>query len=218
MMMFRSNNTISFGRGWVDPYSWDFVDEVQSQLSIVRKELLAMTQSHQMTAQTLGYGPRNWISKELNLPEISNCVENWIREGGFHSEQIGYDSRKSGEWQTLPLFKADLPQAEALASRYLPNTLKMLNHIPNLQFSAIFKQPPDAEIAVHRHSQNRRIFHFLLHSLEGGQAWIQVGNERRQMSQQGDCLAFDVRTPHGSGNNSTTDRINLVLDLAMSTD
>ena len=216
--MGRSSNPVALGSGWTDPCSWDFVDQVQSQLSMVRCELLAMTQAHQMTAQSLGYGPRNWFSRELNLPEISNCVENWIRDGGFHSEQIGYDSRKSGEWQTFPLFKADMPHTESIASRCLPQTLHMLSHIPNLQFAAIFKQPPDAEIAVHSHIHNRRIFHFLLISLQGGEAWIQVGNQRRQLSQQGDCLAFDVRTPHSSGNNSQTDRVNLVLDISMSTD
>ena len=200
--------------GWIDPYEWDFVQDIKAEIPGIRKELETMTREQQKITHQLGFGPQNWLSKELNLRTISKPVENWIREGGFHSDQIGYDSRKNGEWQTLPIFKVDEKENQSLNLRdTMPITSNIISKIPNLWFAAFFKQPPGAEIALHKHTPNRKIFHFLLNSLEKGNAWIQVGDIKRYLKNEGDCLAFDVRTMHKSGNNSKTERINLVLDM-----
>lgn len=202
--------------GWIDPYKWEFVKGIKVEIPRIRKELETMTREQNMIVHKLGFGPQNWLSKELNLRTISKPVENWIKEGGFHSDQVGYDSRKNGEWQTLPIFKADEQDKQCLELRdNMPITAHIISKIPNLWFAAFFKQPPGAEIAFHKHTPNRRIFHFLLNSLEEGNAWIQVGDTKRYLRNEGDCVAFDVRTVHRSGNNSKSERVNLVLDMEL---
>ena len=202
--------------GWIDPSTLKFVDDLRLHLPIINKEMSLMLQKHYFDAHCLGFGPRNWLAQEFDIREMSSCVENWIREGGFHSDQIGYDSRKYGEWRTLPLFKSDIPETQLLMQRYLPQTLNLLARIPNLWFSAFFNQPAGAEIAEHRHVPNRRIFHLLMNPLQDGHAWIQVSGEKRTIENSGDCLAFDVRYPHSSGNASSSDRVNLVLEILAS--
>jgi len=198
--------------GWVDPYQWRFVPIIKDKLAIIWDELESLTNSNPLLAYRLGFSPKSWITKELNCREISVSVESWIHAGGFHEAQTGYDYRKGG-WFSLPLFLAGHPETQVVTERYLPFTAEALLGIPKLQFAGFFKQSPSGEVKTHQHSQNRRIFHFLLTSLNGGHAWIEVEGERRILQTFGDCLGFDVRTPHSSGNTSIHERINLVLEV-----
>jgi len=201
------------GTGWCMLSEWSFVEHVQTEILMIQKEVNTLLQKQPLLVDKLGFGRESWLLRELGNREMSAVVEEWILRGGFHYDQIGYDSRKGGEWKTLPIFMSDRPQTVSLAKRYFPILYSIISCIPNLTFVGLFRQSSQGEIAVHSHVNNCRIFHFLLNDLHDGHCWIEVDSQRKIMSSVGQCLAFDVRSPHSSGNNSESDRTNLVIEV-----
>ena len=201
------------GEGWCTLSEWSFVKDVQEDILKIKNEINTLLQNHPLLVHKLGFGRDSWIMRELGKREMSAVVEEWIIRGGFHYDQIGYDSRKLGEWKTLPIFMSDRPQTISVAKSYFPFLYSIITKIPNVSFVGIFKQSCHGEITVHSHINDCRIFHFLLNDLHNGHCWIEVDRERRIMNEIGDCLAFDVRSPHSSGNSSQFDRTNLVIEV-----
>ena len=201
------------GEGWCTASEWGFVKEIQEDILKIKSEVSKLLQNHPLLVDKLGFGGDSWLMRELGQREMSAVVEEWILRGGFHYDQIGYDSRKLGEWKTFPIFLSNRPQTISLAKIYFPFLYSIISSIPNVTFVSLFRQSSHGEIAVHSHMNDCRIFHFLLNDLHNGHCWIEVDSERRFMQQIGDCLAFDVRSPHSSGNSSQCDRTNLVIEV-----
>ena len=71
----------------------------------------------------MGY-EKTWHQTITDVDDLSPPIEKWIKEGGFHQQQIGYDSR-DGQWQTFSLFKADEPELSETISAFLPKTIEL---------------------------------------------------------------------------------------------
>tara|TARA_Y100000589_G_scaffold322196_1_gene354737 strand:- start:6298 stop:6915 length:618 start_codon:yes stop_codon:yes gene_type:complete len=203
----------TFHPGLFDPSSLIFYSQVSNSLSQISTEFFSDTLDLSLLKQRLGFNS-NWFNSYTETDDISQPVEDWIRSGGFHEEQIGYDSR-DGEWKTFPLWKRDQPELASTMRQFLPSTIEILEAIPNLYFASIFKQPPNSKVARHKHTLKHCIAHFLLNDLEDGYASIEVNDKKQILKYKGDCVAFDYTYPHSSSNASNTDRVNLVIDIVL---
>ena len=213
-MSFSENHHFDLAtEGWCNLTDWNFVKDIQDDILAIKGEIMSLMKHQPLLVNKLGFGQDSWIMRELSPREMSVVVEEWIIRGGFHYNQIGYDSRMKGEWKTLPIFMSDRPETISLSKRYFPYLYSIISKIPNVSFVGLFKQSSHGQIATHSHINDCRIFHFLLNDLHNGHCWIEVNSERRMMQNIGDCLAFDVRFPHSSGNCSQLDRTNLVIEV-----
>lgn len=199
--------------GFIDPEQLEFYDLVAANLDVFINELMNDSLDLYLAKNRVGF-QKTWLNMVTENDDLSLPVEKWIREGGFHQDQIGYDSR-NGQWQTFPLWKANDPTLGDAIKQFLPQTLNILSQIPQLHFAAFFKQPPQAAIRPHCHKIEHHILHFLLNDLEDGYAWIQVNDHKRKLQKKGDCIGFDYTYTHCSCNESSSDRINLVLDVKL---
>lgn len=197
--------------GFIDPNTLSFYSDIHSSIDEISSEFLNDSLELSLVKCQLGF-ENTWIKSCTESDEISQPVEEWIRSGGFHQEQIGYDSR-DGEWKTFPLWKSDQPQLASTIKNFLPRTIQVLESVPDLYFASFFKQPPKANIKTHHHILEHYIAHFLLNDLVDGHALIQVNQSKRVLKNKGDCVVFDYTCPHSSMNLSNTDRINLVIDF-----
>ncbi len=199
--------------GFLDPPALSFYPLVMDQIDDITNEFMHDSLDLSFLKIRVGY-EKTWHQTITDVDDLSPPIENWIKEGGFHQQQIGYDSR-DGKWQTFPLFKADEPELSETISAFLPKTIALLRVIPGLHFAAFFKQPPMAAVKPHAHTLNHAICHFLLTDLERGRAWIQVNGRKQYLKNKGDCIAFNYMHTHSSCNESESDRINLVLDVVL---
>ena len=194
-----------------EPESLSFYSSVINKIETISNEFMNDSFELSLLKIRVGY-ERTWHNTITEVDDLPPPIERWIIEGGFHEQQIGYDSR-DGEWNTFPLYKKDDPQLSEAISKFMPKTITLLKQIPNLHFAAIFKQPPLASVKPHAHSIKHHICHFLLADLVSGSAWIQVNEVRKHLKKKGDCIVFDYSQIHSSSNESDSDRINLVLDV-----
>tara|TARA_B100000497_G_C7634492_1_gene381368 strand:+ start:297 stop:914 length:618 start_codon:yes stop_codon:yes gene_type:complete len=197
--------------GFINPKALDFYDLIMDNLDIIFDEFMHDTLKLSMLKNRLGYQV-TWLTAVAETDELSTPIENWIKEGGFHQDQIGYDSR-DGEWQTFPLWKANEPDLSEAINQFLPKTIQILKLIPGLHFAAFFKQSPQSAVKPHKHKLKHHIVHFLLNDLDNGRAWIDVNGQKKFLRRKGDCIGFDYTYMHSSRNESASDRINLVLDI-----
>lgn len=197
--------------GFINPKVLDFYDLIIDNLDLFAGEFMHDSFDLSLLKNRLGY-QTTWLQAIAETYELSPPIENWIKEGGFHQDQIGYDSR-DGEWLTFPLWKANEPDLSEDISQFLPKTIQILKLIPGLHFAAFFKQSPQSTVKPHKHLLRHQIVHFLLNDLENGQAWIDVNGQKKFLRKKGDCIGFDYTYMHSSCNESASDRINLVLDF-----
>ena len=197
--------------GFINPKSLPLYDLIKENIDLIADEFLNDSLNLLLLKNRLGY-QRTWLQNVAETDELSPPIENWIKEGGFHQDQIGYDSR-DGEWQTFPLWKANEHNVSDAINQYLPNTIQILKQIPGLYFAAFFKQSSQSAVKPHKHLIKHHIVHFLLNDLDSGKAWIEVNGYKKFLSKKGDCIGFDYTYMHSSRNESTSDRINVVLDI-----
>ena len=197
--------------GFLITDSWKNYEFIKSELENIKSEFFTSKVNIEELKIHVGY-KKVWYSEVVGATEMANAVEKWIINGGFHKDQIGYDSR-GGEWNTFPLYKKDDEELNNLTKILFPNINKVLDKIPNLNFAAIFKQPSGATIRPHKHVPKNLICHFLLNNLKQGNAWFKVGNNYKHMKNMGDAIGFDYRIEHSTGNESRDDRINFVVDV-----
>jgi hypothetical protein len=147
--------------------------------------------------------------------EIHSHVDYWIKEGGFAEEQIGYDAR-DGSWSSFPVYKKGFPIKWYKAEETFPLLSSMLQDVPGLNFSALFRIAPQSGSKEHTHQQKNLIFHLCLCAPEG-ESVILCDGEKKVLSRRGDHVLFDYSRPHSSFNYGTKDRINLVIDFSFPT-
>lgn len=144
-------------------------------------------------------------------PAIDYITEQWVIEGGFHSEQIGYDSR-GGMWTSLPIYYKNELAYNSKRKKMFPKTYSLLEEVPHLNFASFFRTKSGCHIKSHKHILKNLIFHVLLQDVGEGCSFLCNG-KTRHMSDRGDYVIFDYSYDHSSMNNSPNDRTNFAIDF-----
>tara|TARA_B100001964_G_scaffold89485_3_gene100553 strand:- start:2247 stop:2894 length:648 start_codon:yes stop_codon:yes gene_type:complete len=197
--------------GFLVTNSWTSFEDIKKNLSTIKAEFYTPSEIVEEVKIRWGFN-KVWYREHIGASEIPFPVEEWIKEGGFHQEQIGYDSR-GGEWNTFPLYKNGDENLNRLIKDIFPKTYSVLKDVPGINFAAFFKQTPGSYVKRHKHTPKNAICHFLMEDLKKGAAWFKVGEGYKYMEKMGDAIGFDYRIEHSTGNNSENERVNLVVDI-----
>lgn len=146
------------------------------------------------------------------MPPVYSHFDYWVKESGFDTNQIGYDSRGQKPVGGFPLFKKGFPIKWMEVEKIFPETYKLLMTVPNIHFAQFSIMSPDAYILPHAHQIDSKIFHLNLLELNG-KAVFKSGNETIEYYKQGDCFLFNPINIHSSKNSSSNYRVTLMFDF-----
>jgi len=153
------------------------------------------------------------LHKHIGLhTDLDAYTDYWVKDNGFHPNQIGYDIRE-GYYNTFAIFKKGYPIKNYDIPSLFPALSGMLNHIPNMHYAGFFRMEPLSELMPHTHSRKHLIFHVLLNDLENGACKMICNNKEKELRHRGDAVLFDYSASHATINASTTERINFVIDF-----
>ena len=192
-----------------------FLKKILDSREFIRSELFDSMEAGKQAspmAHALGFWADGETDQDLLAPP-SPIVDEWVRKGGFHPDQIGYDSR-GGRWATLPLLSSDKPELHGVSKKYFPLTTSLVADIPSLNFCSFFRLAPGAEVLEHKHRDRNLIFHLVLDDLDGDDCMICCAGQARRTSRRGDWALFDYSQPHSSFNRTTRSRVNIIVDFA----
>lgn len=144
--------------------------------------------------------------------DLENYTDYWVKDNGFHEEQMGYDIRK-GEYTTMAVFKKNYTIKHFDVNELFPKTMNLLRSIDNIHYSAFFKMYPKTKLDAHTHNRSHLIFHLLLNDLENGDFYLRCGNESKTLKNKGDYMIFDYSNEHESANNSDSERLHFIIDF-----
>lgn len=185
-----------------NPNNYPFLKKFEDNIDVIKAELnAALTMEKKLDS--------------IFYPQISDIdyyTDYWVKDNGFHPDQIGYDIRV-GEYSTFAIFKKNFPVKLFDVNVLFPKTIEMLNSVPNLYYSGFFKMSPKTELLPHTHTRSHLIFHLLLENLENGECILSCENETAKLKNAGDSALFNYGKNHGSINTSETDRINFIIDF-----
>lgn len=150
--------------------------------------------------------------KNEEMPPVYSHFDYWVKESGFDTNQIGYDSRGQKPVGGFPLYKKGFPIKWMDVSTIFPETYKLLMNVPNIHFAQFSIMSPDAFILPHAHQIDSKIFHLNLFELNG-KGTFKAGNETIEYSKQGDCFLFNPTDVHSSKNSSSSFRVTLMFDF-----
>ena len=142
---------------------------------------------------------------------IHEVFQDWVFEGGFHREQIGYDSR-GGRFATLPVFKVNKPEYNEKMRRAFPFLYSFIDQIPNVNFVSFLNLHSGARIDSHKHVKKNLICHVLLESVGDG-CTISCNGQTQPVSEAGDYVIFDYSYDHQTYNYTDKNRVNLAIDF-----
>lgn len=144
---------------------------------------------------------------------IHEIFDLWVKEGGFHSKDIGYDLREnSAAYASLPIYKKyHIPYNNAMKNIF-PKTYRLLQEVPCINFASFLQLQSCSHIKSHSHILENLIFHVTLWDVGEGCS-ITCNGETRPMSFRGDYVIFDYSYEHSSINNSFKNRLNLAIDF-----
>jgi len=185
-----------------DKSHYPFLSILDENIAIVKMELTNAIEKNQLV-KSIFYSENN---------DIDYYTEYWVKDNGFHPEQIGYDIRV-GEYTTFPIFKLGFPNKILDIESLFPETLKLIHQIPGVYFSGFFKMSPNSELSPHTHTRKHLIYHILLNDELEGQSYIQCENEKKFLLKKGDTALFNYSKEHSSKNLSKNERINFVVDF-----
>ncbi len=152
----------------------------------------------------------DFLSETPQVPYYRH-VEYWTRDVGIHPEQIG-DTPAYGGSIALPLYKRNFPVKDYNPEAAFPFLFPLQLQVPELNFSAFFRLPPESGTREHTHTSRNLIFHLCLSDADGISTLTCAG-EQRALGRKGDYVIFDYSKPHSSFNKGRKDRINLVCDF-----
>ena len=168
------------------------------------------------------------INQELNaakyqnelIRNILNPIDNsldyytdyWVKDNGFHEEQLGYDIR-NGQYSTLAIYKKDFQIKSFDSTKLFSKTLELIKDLPGVHYSGFFKMNPNTKLGSHKHNRKHLIFHLLLEDLKDGDCVLTCGGKSFSVKYRGDSLLFDYSYEHGSVNNSSTERLHFIVDF-----
>lgn len=182
----------------IDKYP--ILEKIKSSFEIIANEFEAQKNEELM---------KNFMISAL--PDIHSHTQYWIKEGGFDETQIGYDAR-DGSWASFPLFKKGFPIKWYDSEKIFPETIKLINQVPGVNFAAFFRLGPDSGAKRHTHVQSNLIFHLCLTNLDADSE-LECNGEKTYFRKKGDHCLFNYSLPHSSFNSSSQNRINLVIDF-----
>lgn len=176
--------------------------KVKENLELIKQDLNTAEQENEL------------IRKILNPTDdsLDYYTDYWVKDNGFHEEQIGYDIRE-GKYSTLAIYKKDFPIKLFDSSRLFSRTLELIKDIPGVYYVGFFKMFPNTQLGEHTHDRKHLIFHLLLNDLKNGECVLTCGGETRVVKSKGDCLLFDYSYNHGSMNNSDNERLHFIIDF-----
>jgi hypothetical protein len=145
-------------------------------------------------------------------PYIDENLDGWVKENGFHPDQVGFDIRK-GSYSGITIFKEGCPVRNIDVSQYFSKTMQLLKGVNRLHYAAFVIMMPNSSLATHAHARSHMIHHTLLSDLIGGVCEMSCNGDTLALSKAGDSALFDYSLPHGSVNYANNTRINFIVDF-----
>lgn len=162
----------------------------------------------------------NAIKKDAVLHSIfqSHALEkytdNWVKDNGFHVNQIGYDLRDSeGSYTAIAVYKKGFTINEYDVPALFPTITALLQNVPNVHYAAFVRMSPQSILKKHIHTRRHLVFHILLTELQHGACRMICGDDERSIRHIGDTVLFDYSIEHGTINEASNERINFVIDF-----
>lgn len=147
-----------------------------------------------------------------NDPELFSHSYHWLNDQGLTPESGGYDARDK-VWAAFPIYKRGFPFNWYEPKKHFPMICDLLEKVPNVYFSAFFREGVNSGALEHTHNTSRFIFHLCLTEHEEGKCILTVNNETKSFTKETRYLIFDYSKPHSSFNYDTKDRINFIIDF-----
>lgn len=185
-----------------DINNYPFLKPIQDNIDVIVDEFNAQKKKELM---------QDFLNS--TIPEIKSHTQYWIKEGGFDETQIGYDAR-DGSWASFPLFKKGFPIKWYNVNESFPETIKLIESVPNVNFASFFRLGPNSGAKRHQHLQSNLIFHLCLTDLNNDSE-LECNGEKKIFRKKGDWCLFNYSLPHSSFNFATENRINLVIDFTV---
>jgi hypothetical protein len=186
---------------FLDENEFPFLNDIKQNVSIISGEFFEALKKYEEVKYFY----------DSDNPTIYNHVLYWIKENKFHPDDIGYEVR-DGIWASFPVYKSGFPVNWYDVKAYFPETLRMLKHVPGLNFASFMRLDPDAKTTPHKHLMKNNIFHLLLNDLDGS-CEFQCDGAVKATAKTGDSLLFDYSKMHSSNNKSATTRIDFTIDF-----
>jgi len=191
-----------------DIKDFPFLQEIVANTDQIQREFLTLHKTSTFLDE--------FYSFPVDIPgnERTRHVEYWVRDNGFHPDQVGYDSR-DGEWMALTIFKNGFPIKWYNVEEKFPTAYRQVMKVPQVNFSAFFRLAGEAGTKEHTHTNRNLIFHLCLFDLNG-ESVMNCDGDQRILKKKGDWCIFDYSKPHSSFNYSKDDRVNLIVDFTPS--
>jgi len=163
-----------------------------------------------------------------DFPFLLDLEKNWLVikseiSALGESEFEDYEHSKDGGWKIMLFVMLD--RVNEKFAKACPETIRLLQNIPNLTFAAVSKLKSHSSIHPHKEwIKNEDMLHYNngnLHRAHLGlqipkgdieDCGIRVGEKARQW-EIGKCLMFDDNVEHEVWNNTDEDRIVMVIDF-----
>ena len=190
--------TFPEGQGWIHPFSYPELTELEKRWKVVRDELFGVVNAK---APWLRFTDDDSVAalRFKSQDEVSEIIRRSL---------VPLDDET--QHKLFPLVR----EREVFASnaRLCPETVAILNSIPALFNAAFAALEPNGYIARHQGSSDRLDRCHLGLKIPAGDAKLKVGDHARCW-QEGTLMLFDDRTSHEAWNYTTERRFVLIIDL-----
>lgn len=152
---------------------------------------------------------RNSIVEEAH--DVLNNSINWE----YWPEKNLYDGKPNSSWKIFPYYAFGIWVNDNCAKT--PTLTKFIKSIPNLKLATLSKLSPGMKLVPHRgwgnHSNHVLRCHYGLIVPGNNSCFIKVGNQT-QYHENDKWLIFDDSKTHMAENQSSNDRVVLIIDIA----
>jgi aspartyl/asparaginyl beta-hydroxylase len=187
---------------FIRAHEYDYLFEISTNHRAILKEFEHAVSDHPFMSEIL----------EGGAPYIDQNLDGWVKENGFHPDQVGFDVRK-GSYSGITIFKEECPVRNIDVSRHFAKTMRLLKGVKRLHYAAFVIMMPNSSLATHAHTRSHMIHHTLLTNLVGGVCEMSCNGDTLALSKAGDSALFDYSLPHGSINKASNTRINFIVDF-----
>ncbi|MDP1836022.1 MAG: aspartyl/asparaginyl beta-hydroxylase domain-containing protein [Chlamydiales bacterium] len=155
--------------------------------------------------------------------------QTWINWGSDRYDPTGHCKFLTGSWTVCPIYFGNFdPNMVAIPGMKLtevreliaslptkfPETTKLFQKIPSLNYCGFSRLHPHSNLAPHKHVNSAAlIYHLGLIIPPGHSCGLKVGDQTHTWTKPGDAVVFDDTLEHSAWNNSDQERIILYVDF-----
>lgn len=176
------------------------------------------------------YSDIKWLASQYTIILDELRKNNfWMKWGSDAYDPTGHCKFLKGDWTVCPIYfgnydphsihipgadSFDLEELIASLPQRFPETTKLLQKIPSLNFSAFSRLHPKSKLAPHKHKNPYSlIFHLGLVIPAGGTCGLRVNDIDHIWRKPGDAIIFNDNLEHSAWNDSDEERIILYVDF-----